>query len=105
MSLVNEITESNHKQSHTIWILTVVEYAVPPPQWMQAESRLVEPAAQTQRRELEGNFIAVLCGKERLACNADLGCDAMVAIKMGVVSFRQSKTLLWDAKEEKVKTA
>ncbi len=56
------------------------------------------------RRDLEGNFIDVLRGNGRLACNADLGCATMVAIKMAVESFRQSKTLLWDAKAEKVRT-
>ena len=56
-------------------------------------------------RDLEGNFIDVLRGKDKLACNADLGCATMVAIKRAVESFRQSKTLLWDAKEEKVRTA
>lgn len=55
-----------------------------------------------QRRDLEGNFIDVLRGKDRLACNADLGCATMVAIKMAVESYRQSKTFLWDAKAEKV---
>src|SRR6266581_528192 len=58
-----------------------------------------------QRRDLEGNFIDVIRGKDRLACNADLGCATMVAIKMAVESFRQSKTLLWDAQAEKVKIA
>jgi predicted dehydrogenase len=58
-----------------------------------------------QRRDLEGNFIDVLRGKDQLACNADLGCATMVAIKMAVESFRQSKTLLWDAKAEKVTSA
>jgi predicted dehydrogenase len=58
-----------------------------------------------QRRDLEGNFIDVLRGKDQLACNANLGCATMVAIKMAVESFRQSKTLLWDAKQEKVRTA
>ncbi|MBI2928244.1 MAG: hypothetical protein HYY24_21455 [Verrucomicrobia bacterium] len=57
------------------------------------------------RRDFEGNFIDVLRGKDTLACNADLGCATMVAIKMAVESFRQSKTLLWDAKEEKLRTA
>lgn len=56
------------------------------------------------RRDLEGNFIDVLRGKDQLACNADLGCATMVAIKMAVESFRQSKTLLWNAKEERVTT-
>src|SRR5258706_5010094 len=57
-----------------------------------------------KRRDLEGNFIDVMRGKDRLACNADLGCATMVAIKMAVESFRQSKMLLWDAQAEKVKT-
>ena len=56
-------------------------------------------------RDFEGNFIDMLRGKDKLACNADLGCATMVAIKMAVESFRQSKTLLWDASDEKVRTA
>jgi predicted dehydrogenase len=58
-----------------------------------------------QRRDLEGNFIDVLRGKDKLACNADLGCATMVAIKMAVESYRQKRTMLWDAKSEKVRTA
>jgi predicted dehydrogenase len=58
-----------------------------------------------QRRDLEGNFIDVMRGKDQLACNANLGCSTMVAIKMAVEAFRQKKTMLWDAKHEKVKTA
>ena len=61
--------------------------------------------ALKQRRDLEGNFIDVLRGKDRLACNADLGCATMVAIKMAVESFRRSQTLLWDAPSEKVTAA
>ena len=57
------------------------------------------------RRDLEGNFIDVLRGKDQLACNADLGCSTMVAIKMAVESYRQKKTMQWDAKREKVRTA
>jgi len=57
------------------------------------------------RRDLEGNFIDVLRGKDKLACNADLGCATMVAIKMAVESYRQKKSMLWDAKREKVTTA
>ena len=57
-----------------------------------------------QRRDLEGNFIDALRGKDKLACNADLGCATMVAIKMAVESFRRSKTFLWDAKAEKMRT-
>ena len=61
--------------------------------------------ATKQRRDLEGNFIDVLRGKDKLACNAALGCATMVAIKMAVESYRQKKTMLWDAKAEKVRTA
>jgi predicted dehydrogenase len=57
------------------------------------------------RRDLEGNFIDVLRGKDKLACNADLGCATMVAIKMAVESYRQKKTMLWDVKRERVVTA
>ena len=57
------------------------------------------------RRDLAGNFIDVLRGRDKLACNADLGCATMVAIKMAVESYRQKKTMLWDAKAEKVRTA
>ncbi|GAB4119134.1 MAG: Gfo/Idh/MocA family oxidoreductase [Acidobacteriota bacterium] len=35
-------------------------------------------------------------------CNVDLGTATMVAIKMAVESYRQSRTLLWDAASEKV---
>jgi predicted dehydrogenase len=58
-----------------------------------------------QRRDLEGNFIDVMRGKDQLACNVDLGCSTMVAIKMAVESYRQKKTMLWDAKHKKVRTA
>src|SRR5436309_1597480 len=54
------------------------------------------------RRDLEGNFIDVLRGQGILHCNAELGAATMVAIKMAVESYRQSKTLLWDAAQEKV---
>ena len=55
-------------------------------------------------RDLEGNFIDAIRKDEKLFCNVDLGCTTMVAIKMAVESFRQGKTLLWDAKNEKVIT-
>jgi predicted dehydrogenase len=60
--------------------------------------------ALAPRRDLEGNFIDVLRGKDKLACNADLGCATMVAIKLAVESYRQKKTMLWDAEREKVVT-
>ena len=54
------------------------------------------------RRDLEGNWLDVIRGNGQLACNAELGAATMVAIKMAVESYRQKKTLLWDAKNEKV---
>lgn len=54
------------------------------------------------RRDQEGNFLDVIRGKGVLHCNAELGASTMVAIKLAVESFRQNKTMLWDAKEEKV---
>jgi len=54
------------------------------------------------RRDLEGNWLDVIRGNGQLACNAELGTATMVAIKMAVESYRQKKTLLWDAKNEKM---
>jgi len=56
----------------------------------------------TPRRDLEGNFIDAIRGKSTVVCNAELGASTMVAIKMAVDSYRQSRTLLWDAQREKV---
>lgn len=53
-------------------------------------------------RDLKGNWIDVMRGKDTLRCNVELGTATMVAIKMAVESYRQRKTLLWDAKNEKV---
>ena len=44
-------------------------------------------------------------GNGTVQCNADLGCATMVAIKMAVESYRQRKTMLWDAKKERVVAA
>jgi predicted dehydrogenase len=57
------------------------------------------------RRDLEGNFIDVLRGKSALHCNVDLGAATMVAIKMAVESYRQSRTMLWDSTAETVRTS
>ena len=58
-----------------------------------------------ERRDMEGNFIDAIRGLGPVNCNAELGASTMVAIKMAVESYRQSKTLLWNAEEEKVYTA
>ncbi|PYJ06350.1 MAG: hypothetical protein DME25_06900 [Verrucomicrobia bacterium] len=43
------------------------------------------------RRDLEGNWIDAMCGKDKVFCSVDLGCATMVAIKMAVESYRQRK--------------
>jgi predicted dehydrogenase len=58
-----------------------------------------------KRRDLKGNWLDAIRGTDSLRCNVELGTATMVAIKMAVDSYRQSKTLLWDAKKEKVVTA
>jgi predicted dehydrogenase len=55
-----------------------------------------------RRRDLEDNWIDALRGRGPVHCNVDLGCATMVAIKMAVESFRQSRTLLWDGQNERV---
>jgi len=54
------------------------------------------------RRDLEGNFIDVMRGTATLNCNADLGAATMVAIKLAVESYRQRKTMMWDAVQERM---
>ena len=51
---------------------------------------------------MKENFINSIRTGEKLYCNVDLGCSTMVAIKMGVEAYRQKKTMMWDAKTEKV---
>jgi len=52
--------------------------------------------------DMERNFINAIRSDEKLFCNVDLGASTMVAIKMGVEAYRQNKTMLWDAKNERV---
>lgn len=49
-----------------------------------------------------GHFLGAIRGECEVACNVDLGCSTMVAIKMAVESYRHDKALLWDAQTEKV---
>lgn len=58
-----------------------------------------------KRRDLEGNWIDAMRGRAEVFCNVELGCATMVAIKMAVESYRQKKTMLWDARNEKVTAA
>ncbi len=64
----------------------------------QEEARL----ALDPRRDLQNNWIDAMRGRAAVQCNAELGCATMVAIKMAVESYRQRKTMLWDAANEKV---
>jgi predicted dehydrogenase len=54
------------------------------------------------RPDMVGNFLDVIRNGGALHCNAELGAATMVAIKLAVESYRQRKTMLWDAKKEKV---
>ncbi len=58
-----------------------------------------------KKRDLKGNWIDVMRGKDTLRCNVELGAATMVAIKMAVESYRQRKTFAWDAQNEKVVAA
>jgi len=55
-----------------------------------------------KRPDLKGNFFNCIRDGGLPFCNVDLGATTMVAIKMAVESYRQSKTLLWDAGREQV---
>ena len=56
------------------------------------------------RRDMVGNFLDVIRGNGTLHCNAELGAATMVAIKLGVEAYRQRKTMMWDARQERVET-
>ena len=51
------------------------------------------------------NWLNAIRKKGTVNCNIELGAAVMVAIKMGVESYRQGKTFLWDAKAEKMVSA
>ena len=59
-----------------------------------------ELEAKDSRSHVE-NWLDAIRGKGKLHCNIDLGCSVMVAIKLGVESYRQQKMMKWDAKAEK----
>ena len=73
------------------------------PEFKEKNEGLEEAILQIKpRRDLENNWIDAMRGNGTVQCNVDLGCSTMVAIKMAVESYRQKKTMLWDAKTEKV---
>jgi predicted dehydrogenase len=53
-----------------------------------------------ERRDHMGNFLDAVRDGAPLACNVDLGCATMVAIKMGVDAWREDRVLRWDAARE-----
>ncbi|MFO0893261.1 MAG: Gfo/Idh/MocA family oxidoreductase [Isosphaeraceae bacterium] len=55
-----------------------------------------------ERPDQVGNFLQVLRGQGTLHCNAELGAATMVAIKLGVESYRQRKTMNWDPERERL---
>jgi predicted dehydrogenase len=61
--------------------------------------------ALAPRSDLEDNFLSCIRNGGETFCNVDLATSTMITIKMGVESYRQKKTLLWDEKAEKVTTA
>lgn len=75
---------------------------------MSGESRDERPGRayaeinKESRRDHMGNFIDAVRGQAQPHCNIDLGCSTMVAIKMGVESWRQNKVMMWDAENERV---
>ncbi|MFC1651405.1 Gfo/Idh/MocA family protein, partial [Candidatus Latescibacterota bacterium] len=54
--------------------------------------------------DMERNFINAIRQDEKLFCNADLGAATLITIKMGVEAYRQNKTMLWDAENERIVT-
>jgi len=56
------------------------------------------------RRDHMGNFLDAIRNGDQLACDVDLGCTTMVAIKMGVESLVQDRVMQWDHAAEAVKS-
>ena len=55
-----------------------------------------------QRRDHMGNFFDAVRNGDELACNVDLGCSTMVAIKMAVDALQEDKVLRWNSDSERV---
>lgn len=54
------------------------------------------------RRDQKGNFFDAIREGSPLACDVELGCATMIAIKMSVEAYRQDKVMLWDADAERM---
>jgi hypothetical protein len=63
------------------------------------DSIKVEPRPRSEHMQ---NFIDCVRSRrdEDLNCNARLGYQTMVGIKMGVDAYRKQKAILWDAEKE-----
>ena len=70
----------------------------PEPKPGQATGHIVADA----RRLHMQNFLDAVRKGEPLACNVDLGCATMVAIKMGVDAWKDDRVLRWDPSTEVV---
>lgn len=68
------------------------------PEAGQAIARL---DAQKRRNHMQ-NFLDAIRLGHPLACNVELGCSTMVAIKMAVDAWKNDQVLRWDAAEEVV---
>jgi hypothetical protein len=53
-----------------------------------------------KRPDLKGNFFDCIRNGGSPFCNVDLGTATMVGIKLGVESYRQSRTMVWDAQRQ-----
>lgn len=58
--------------------------------------------AAKPRRDHMGNFLDAVRNGDRLACDAELGCSVMVAIKMGVEAYRQNCVMNWNPETEEM---
>ncbi len=62
----------------------------------------VEIEPHNAGEEHHDNFLSCMRSRKKPNCDADFGYKIMTAIKLGVDSYRQGKTMLWDAAEEKL---
>jgi hypothetical protein len=86
------------RQANADKVQSAMKDGKPDPREGQATCSMERPS----RRDHMGNFLDAIRKDDTLACNVDLGCATMVAIKMGVEAWRQDKVLRWDADEEVV---
>ena len=50
----------------------------------------------SHRRDHMGAFVDAVREGTPVACNVDLGCSTLVAIKMCIESYRQHRVMRWD---------